>query len=445
MQQKKQQQDVSMSMDAPTHANSNANDANASPSNDPALAFCEAILEWNATGVVFLQQGQHAQALACFEHGLNGFGICLQNIFLPQNSRNTSTSTTTAAAATIREVLKMTVFNSDNHNHIATTNAHAPTPTPSNPTIPEEEAPSAPQAAVDARPMEEEEDFMDTTQGHPVAPEPTPTVAAPSAAAAAAISFMGPLLQSVPVGQGARVAAAPTVPQPQAEPSNAAAASTQAKGQAAGSQPTNHPDEPAAAAAEQDDSPARVVLQDVTDVFFDVYQCALVFISPRGWCQSEEQQAHYVTACLTHAAAVLLYNAGLTLHQLAEQQHTYGSGGSSPSSNSRRAPRSLDSCLAHETYRMALYLLEENALRGVHVAPYFNLLLLALFNNLGNLNGQRFFDIQRVLLCQEKLLCVFLQTEFDVSSSQQQRDDYVFFYMQLLLSFTRTPLLAPAA
>ena len=96
-------------------------------------------------------------------------------------------------------------------------------------------------------------------------------------------------------------------------------------------------------------------------------------------------------------------------------------------------------------YRMALYLLEENALRGVHVAPYFNLLLLALFNNLGNLNGQRFFDIQRVLLCQEKLLCVFLQTEFDVSSSQQQRDDYVFFYMQLLLSFTRTPLLAPAA
>ncbi|KAL7561862.1 hypothetical protein ACA910_009696 [Epithemia clementina (nom. ined.)] len=148
---------------------------------------------------------------------------------------------------------------------------------------------------------------------------------------------------------------------------------------------------------------------------FTLYERPLVFGNAFNTGSSSES----LKAAYNHIAPVLLYNLGLLVHQ--------------------RAVTSADCYLAHELYRLSLFLMEENTIQGIYDQG-FDILLLALFNNLGELNGS-FYQHEQYALCREKLLVVFLNADL----AKIRGDDYAFFYEQLVFSVDGHNAAAPAA
>ena len=108
---------------------------------------------------------------------------------------------------------------------------------------------------------------------------------------------------------------------------------------------------------EQESEPQRI-----QQTAFTIYERAFVFgkITFADSCNTQMEVVQH------HIASVLLYNLGLLVH--------------------KKAITSGDCFLAHELYRLSLFLLEENTIQGLYHQA-FDALLLALFNNLGELNG----------------------------------------------------------
>ena len=126
---------------------------------------------------------------------------------------------------------------------------------------------------------------------------------------------------------------------------------------------------------------------------------------------------------LPQVPAVIMYNIGLVHHRKAI----------------------IEGCQisferAKELYLMSLRLLEENVTWGVY-SSQFNLLLLALFNNLGHIHSH-FYNIPETARCREQMLITFLWTD---CTRLLTKEEYIFFYMNLLLTAEAWPSLAPAA
>jgi len=130
---------------------------------------------------------------------------------------------------------------------------------------------------------------------------------------------------------------------------------------------------------------------------FEVFESAVLF----GEHLPIMEEEHSAVLLAQHIAPVLLFNLGLLVH--------------------KRAATSADYFLAHELYRMSLFLMEENTIKGLYCKS-FDLLLLALFNNLCELNCS-FYQKDRVALCREKFINVFHNLE----RRQIRQEDYAFF------------------
>ena len=115
---------------------------------------------------------------------------------------------------------------------------------------------------------------------------------------------------------------------------------------------------------------------------FTAYERAFVFGT--GEHNPQRNSQHEREVAYKHIAPVLLYNLGLLIH--------------------RRAVTAADCFLAHELYRFSLFLMEENTIHGFYNQEY-DTLLMALFNNLGELNGSFY---QRDQFGTFPSLCLFL-------------------------------------
>lgn len=155
-------------------------------------------------------------------------------------------------------------------------------------------------------------------------------------------------------------------------------------------------------------------LHRIQQAAFTFYERPFVFGNTFGNGSRAQLKAAY-----DHSSPVLLYNLALLVH--------------------RRAVTSTDCFLAYELYRLSLFLMEENTIQGWYDQG-FDVLLLALFNNLGELNGS-FFQYDQFALCRDKLLLVFLNADL----AQIRGDDYAFFYEQLVFSVYGHNSAAPAA
>lgn len=121
--------------------------------------------------------------------------------------------------------------------------------------------------------------------------------------------------------------------------------------------------------------------------------------------------------------AVILYNMGLTYHRLALKD------------------------IRTERYEQALYfyslsirIVEECINCGLYVSD-FSLLQLALYNNMGFTNSH-FFNENEAMACAGRLLATFASMD---CSRLLSKDEYVFYYMNLLFLLNRNPKFAPAA
>jgi hypothetical protein len=122
--------------------------------------------------------------------------------------------------------------------------------------------------------------------------------------------------------------------------------------------------------------------------------------------------------------AVLLYNMGLVFHRKAlatvSDRDSY-----------RRATI---------VYHLALSILEENLCYGLYSSDC-SLLQLALYNNMGFISSH-FFEDSDSTVCACRLLSTFAAID---SSRLLSKDEYVFYYMNLLFLMNRAPIVAPAA
>eukprot|EP00522_Entomoneis_paludosa_P009496 CAMPEP_0172444760 /NCGR_PEP_ID=MMETSP1065-20121228/4776_1 /TAXON_ID=265537 /ORGANISM="Amphiprora paludosa, Strain CCMP125" /LENGTH=298 /DNA_ID=CAMNT_0013195445 /DNA_START=210 /DNA_END=1106 /DNA_ORIENTATION=- len=163
--------------------------------------------------------------------------------------------------------------------------------------------------------------------------------------------------------------------------------------------------------------------QPIRDTSFELYESALLLgpygAMPDTYNSTAADENQMMVMFAHHIAPVMLYNLGLLVH--------------------KRAVTAADHFLAHELYRVSLYLMEENSMQGM-LCKSFDVLLLALFNNLCELNCS-FFQKDRVVLCREKFLAVFHRLD----QSQICPQDYTFFREQLLFSADLFPTAAAAA
>lgn len=90
-------------------------------------------------------------------------------------------------------------------------------------------------------------------------------------------------------------------------------------------------------------------------------------------------------------------------------------------------------------YTSALYLLGKNDTCGL--SSECNLLLLGLFNNIGHIHSH-FYNSVQTLYCRDNLTSVFLSTN---CSKLLTKEEFIFFYMNILFAVRRFPMLAPAA
>jgi hypothetical protein len=127
--------------------------------------------------------------------------------------------------------------------------------------------------------------------------------------------------------------------------------------------------------------------------------------------------------CVPHIPAVLLYNAGLTYHRRAV----------SDGSTSMFVK-------ALELYQMSKIFLENNANSGFYLIE-LDILLLALANNMGHCHSH-FCNMTETRMCLEHMLTIFFRSESTVLLT---KDEYVFFYINILLGVGRKPIFAAAA
>ena len=126
---------------------------------------------------------------------------------------------------------------------------------------------------------------------------------------------------------------------------------------------------------------------------------------------------------LPHISTVLHFNIGLVYHRLA-----------------CRSGASHHYYQALEWYENAALLLEGNALAGVYLIE-LDILLLAIMNNMGHVHSH-FNNLEQAQHIMKRMLTVFFLSE---SKSLMTKDEYVFFYTNIVLSVQRFPLLAGAA
>jgi hypothetical protein len=122
--------------------------------------------------------------------------------------------------------------------------------------------------------------------------------------------------------------------------------------------------------------------------------------------------------------AVLLFNMGLVFCRKALE-----------SVNSKDAFRR-----ANGFYQLSLRILEENLIFGFYSADC-SLLLLALYNNIGFISSH-FFEDKDSMVCAGRLLATFVCTD---TPQLLSKEEYVFYYMNLLFLLNRSPIVAPAA
>lgn len=114
----------------------------------------------------------------------------------------------------------------------------------------------------------------------------------------------------------------------------------------------------------------------IRDTAYLIFEKAIVMdkASLASLQSSIESDRQALLLIANHIAPMMLFNTGLLIHQ--------------------QAVTAADYYWAHELYRTSLFLMEENTLHGLYSKPY-DVLLLALFNNLCELNCS-FYQNERV-------------------------------------------------
>jgi hypothetical protein len=125
----------------------------------------------------------------------------------------------------------------------------------------------------------------------------------------------------------------------------------------------------------------------------------------------------------SHLPFVVIYNIGLIYHQLGCERES-----------------ARDFRMAEFFYTQALVRIEKTILQRNYAAS-FNLLILALFNNLGHVHSH-FYNASEASHCRQQTLMTFLITDY---SKLLNSEEYLFFYLNLLLSEPSWPKFAPAA
>jgi hypothetical protein len=95
---------------------------------------------------------------------------------------------------------------------------------------------------------------------------------------------------------------------------------------------------------------------------------------------------------------------------------------------------------ALDFYSASLFLLGRHASAGL-LKSQCNVLLLALYNNIGQIQSH-FFNEAQTLFCRDQLISVFLQTDYTTFLT---KEEFIFFDMNILFAVRRWPILAPAA
>lgn len=120
---------------------------------------------------------------------------------------------------------------------------------------------------------------------------------------------------------------------------------------------------------------------------------------------------------------VILFNTGLTYHRMA--LNTAGKD---------------EFVKAFRFYELALKTIDEKISRALRSSDY-NLLQLALYNNMGYIHSH-FFNEKETMVCAGRLLATFASID---CSTMLSKEEYVFYYMNLLFLLNRSPVFAPAA
>lgn len=161
--------------------------------------------------------------------------------------------------------------------------------------------------------------------------------------------------------------------------------------------------------------PEKIVESASPSNFFTMYNRVLEIadISSRKW----EKYSN-------HIPAILLYNSGLAWHRIAFRENC-----------DAKYERAL------ENYNAAHSQLIYHASLGIYHPEVCDICLLALCNNMGHIHSH-FIHLKETRLCVEALFTVF----FMIGNKRiLSKEEYVFFYMNILLTVNRTPVLAPAA
>jgi hypothetical protein len=95
---------------------------------------------------------------------------------------------------------------------------------------------------------------------------------------------------------------------------------------------------------------------------------------------------------------------------------------------------------ALDFYSTSLFLLRRHTNAGL-LKSHCNVLLLALYNNIGHIHSH-FFNEAQTLLCRDKLISVFLETDY---TRFLTKEEFIFFDMNIIFAVRRWPILAPAA
>jgi hypothetical protein len=95
---------------------------------------------------------------------------------------------------------------------------------------------------------------------------------------------------------------------------------------------------------------------------------------------------------------------------------------------------------ALDFYSTSLFLLGRHANAGL-LKSQCNVLLLALYNNIGHIHSH-FFNEAQTLFCRDQLISVFLETDY---TRFLTKEEFIFFDMNIIFAMRRWPILAPAA
>lgn len=150
--------------------------------------------------------------------------------------------------------------------------------------------------------------------------------------------------------------------------------------------------------------------------YFSMYNGAFAFSCDRARALTTVQKLRLVPA-------IILYNMGLVLHKQALQSVKCDNFGR-----------------AFGLYRMSLGIVED-CIRCSLFSSEYSLLQLAIYNNLGFINSH-FFEEEEAMVCAGRMLATFASMD---CSRLLSKEEYVFYYMNLLFLLHRNPIFAPAA